>query len=84
MNTEISKLNLNYQDYMRWMICTKWGCLIMREGSIYEGGRLYLETDDRLKLGDERLEHTNPEAKAYFDEIMRNKKQFLEQFKIRK
>ncbi len=46
--------------------------------------RLYLETDDRLKLGDERLEHTNPEAKAYFDEIMRNKKQFLEQFKIRK
>ena len=42
--------------------------------------KLYIQTDDRLKIGDKALPHTNFEGKAFHDKIMKNKKEFLKQF----
>ena len=36
--------------------------------------KLYLETDDRLKVGNKPLKHTNPEAQEWHDQIIKNKK----------
>lgn len=42
---------------------------------------LYLQTDDRLDIGDEPIEYTDPKVQAIHDEIMKNRKQILEQCK---
>lgn len=44
----------------------------------------YLVTDDTLDVGKESKVHTNQEAKEYHEKIMRNKKEFLNNFKTKK
>lgn len=43
--------------------------------------KLYLETDDRLKIGDKPLEHTNPKAQEFSDWLVKNREEFLKQFR---
>ena len=42
--------------------------------------KLYLETDDRLKIGNRPLKHTNPKAQEWHEKIVKNRKEFLKQF----
>ncbi len=42
--------------------------------------KLYLETDDRLKIGNKSLKHTNPKAQEWYEKIVKNRKEFLKQF----
>ena len=42
--------------------------------------KLYLETDDRLKVGDKPLKHTNPKSQEVSDEHLKNRKQLVKQF----
>ncbi len=42
----------------------------------------HLEVDDTLDVGKEPKPHTDSQAQKFHDDIMKDKKKFLEQFKI--
>lgn len=50
---------------------------------IFLNDKLHIQTDDRLKIGDKPLKHTNPKGQEIHDEIMKDKKNFLKQFEIK-
>lgn len=46
--------------------------------------KLHIPTDDRLKIGDKPMKHTNPKGQELHDRYLKNRKQLLNQYKKQK
>lgn len=42
--------------------------------------KLYMETDDKIKIGDKAMEHTDPKGQELHERHMKNKKELLKQY----
>ncbi len=43
--------------------------------------KLYMKTDDRLKIGDKPVKHTDPKGQKLHDRHIKNRKELLKQYK---
>ena len=43
--------------------------------------KLYMKTDDRIKIGDKSIKHTNLKGQKLHDRHVKNRKELLKQYK---
>lgn len=43
--------------------------------------KLYIQTDDRVKIGDKPMKHTDPKGQELHDSHLKNRKLLLQQYK---
>lgn len=54
---------------------------ITRQSTTYEGKKLYMKTDDRVKVGDKPMKHTDSRGQELHDRHVQNRKELLKQYK---